>query len=521
MKISFRSASIGSPKGRRTGRRLWLVLFTLVSTGASAESLPENASGDAGSLSAVLRSVSSARMLADVQTLSGETFQGRQTGSAGDLRAAEWVAARFAALRLTVAPVLPAEASDSSSSLRDPVPSVPVYVIGDDPRLEALTAQGTAMGRAPDDYLPILDSPPVDATAPVVFVGYGISDPARGYDEYAGLDVRNRIVLFMRGKPDHYPLPVSHAEKERLARENGAVAFLTVTGPILNPYEARRGMTTAPSAFYGRQAGSIPLPGAWISPAFADRLLSSRVAGAQPLRALQESVNQTRRPHSRPTGSVVRMAWDGLRASGPLYNVIASIPGRDPDLKEQPVILGAHRDHFGRQAGLLFPGADDNASGTAVVLEVARVLVESGLQPARTITFVSFDGEEQGLLGSQLYVDRHVKGPVKPGGMVNVDHAGIGNGRLTVGVTGFDKRVAQEAGQAAGLAEQLDLFGFFPGGDHVPFKEAGIPTITVVSGGPHVHYHKPTDTPDTVNPHILESAARYVLTLVWQLAGSR
>lgn len=119
-------------------------------------------------------------------------------------------------------------------------------------------------------------------TASVVFVGYGISDPAGGYDEYAGLDVRNRVVLFMRGKPDHYPAPVSHAEKERIAREHGAVAFLTVTGPILNQYEVRRGMTAAPSAFYGRQGGILPLPGAWISPAFADHLLSSMVPGDQP-----------------------------------------------------------------------------------------------------------------------------------------------------------------------------------------------------------------------------------------------
>jgi len=521
MKISFRSVPLDLPGRHRTGGWLLPVLLTLVSTVASAESPPAHASGDTGALSTALCSVSGARMLADIHTLSAETFQGRQTGSAGDVRAAEWVATRFTALGLTVAPIFPSEAADPSSVSSDPVPFVPVYVIGDDPHLEASTAHGMAVGRAPADYLPIFDSPPVDVSAPVVFVGYGISDPARGYDDYAGLDVRNRIVLFMRGKPDHYPMPVPHAEKERIARENGAVGFRMVTGPILNPYEARRGMTTAPSAFYGRQGGSIPLPGAWISPAFADRLLSSAVAEDQPLRALQEDVNQSRHPHSRPTRSVICMAWRSLRTSGPLYNVIARIPGREPNLKEQPVILGAHRDHFGRQAGLFFPGADDNASGTAVVLEVARILVESGLQPARTITFVSFDGEEQGLLGSQFYVDNHVKEPVKPNAMINVDHAGIGNGRLTVGVTGFDKQVAQEAGQTAGLAEQLDLFGFFPGGDHVPFKEAGVPTVTVVSGGAHVHYHKPSDTPDTVNPRILESAARYVLALVWQLAGSR
>ncbi len=81
------------------------------------------------------------------------------------------------------------------------------------------------------------------------------------------------------------------------------------------------------------------------------------------------------------------------------------------------------------------------------------------------------------------------------------------------------KAVATEAGQLAGLVDQLDLFGFFPGGDHVPFKEAGIPTIAIVSAGAHPHFHQPTDTAETVQPEILQAVARYVLALTWQLAN--
>ena len=104
--------------------------------------------------------------------------------------------------------------------------------------------------------------------------------------------------------------------------------------------------------------------------------------------------------------------------------------------------------------------------------------------------------------------------------MINIDHAGVGSGRLIVGVTGFEKTIAQEAGLAAGSADKLDVFGFFPGGDHVPFKEAGVPTITVVSGGIHPHFHQPTDTADTIDPEILQTVARYVLALAWQLANT-
>jgi len=152
-------------------------------------------------------------------------------------------------------------------------------------------------------------------------------------------------------------------------------------------------------------------------------------------------------------------------------------------------------------------------------LEVARTLAKLPVKPKRTLLFLSFSGEEQGLLGSRLYIGR----PVIPLGhtkaMINIDHAGIGNGRLTVGVTGLEKNIAQEAGAAAGLADQVDLFGFFPGGDHVPFKEAGIPTVTVVSGGVHSHFHQPTDTAETIKREILVSAASLVLTLTWQLAN--
>jgi Zn-dependent M28 family amino/carboxypeptidase len=102
--------------------------------------------------------------------------------------------------------------------------------------------------------------------------------------------------------------------------------------------------------------------------------------------------------------------------------------------------------------------------------------------------------------------------------MINIDHAGVGNGRLTVGVTGLPKEFAQQAGAQANLSGKVEVFGFFPGGDHVPFKEAGVPTITVVSSGPHPDFHQPTDTADKVQPAILEATVRYVLALVWKLA---
>ena len=189
-------------------------------------------------------------------------------------------------------------------------------------------------------------------------------------------------------------------------------------------------------------------------------------------------------------------------------------------LQHQTIVIGAHRDHFGEQAGLQFPGADDNASGTAVMLEVAKQLTEDGKKPKRSILFVSFDGEERGLLGSRLYVDNPARPLDHTVAMINLDHVGTGNGTLTVGITRLDKSIVQQAATQIGLTENIKLYGYFPGGDHVPFYEMEVPTITVVSAGVHPHFHQPSDTAEEIDPETVRMAARFVLSLVNLLANS-
>ena len=469
-----------------------------------------------------LDSLSSERMLADVRTLSGPAFNGRQTGSEDDLRSAQWVARELISAGLQLPLIYNSSVTFPFSRTRKGAPlgimasMVSTSLIGPDPVFRTGAADQFVMAQLSADYLPIFDSPSADLQGQIVFVGYGIVDPTQGVDDYAGVDVNNRIVLFLRGKPDHYPHPVSHADKVRFARDRGALAYLTATGPILNPYETRRGVTGRPNAFYGQLLPDQALPGAWISTDLAETLLagSSEGSDADRLRTLQEQLNNAPTTRSRLANQYASLYWKTTIRDGLLTNVVGLIPGTGPDT----IVIGAHRDHFGRPAGLWFPGADDNASGTAVMLEVARALGKTELRPQRTILFVSFSGEERDLLGSRLYTSRPHFPLSSTRAMINIDHAGVGSGRLTVGVTGFEKTTAQEAGQTAGLAEKLDLFGFFPGGDHVPFKEAGIPTVTIVSGGVHPDFHQPTDTGDKVQPAILEVVARFVTALVWKLA---
>ncbi|MEY4705129.1 MAG: hypothetical protein RL042_1331 [Nitrospirota bacterium] len=497
------------------------VTFILLPLGAQGFAQAEE---DQQAFSRALDSLSIERMLADVATLSGPSFNGRQTGTADDIGSARWVAEQFLASGLSPAntgvnPLIhPGTGLSHANGIMAKV--VTALTIAPAPLLRISTSDGLLTTQLGTDYLPILDSPSAEARGPIVFVGYGIIDATQSIDDYAGVDTTNAIILFLRGTPTHYKGSVSHADKVRFARQKGAIGYLTATGPVLSSYETRRGVTGEPGAFYGLSSQSDTLPGAWVSTALAEQILATiNPAEPSPLRALQEKLNHSPAFQSINTGRYGSLDWQTRTEDGLLMNVLAFLPGNDPQKTQEIIVIGAHRDHFGRQAGLLFPGADDNASGTAVMLEVARAMAQAGAKAKRTILFVSFSGEEQGLVGSRLYLERAVSPIGMTRAMINIDHAGIGNGRLTIGVTGFEKNVALEAGQTVGLAEKLDLFGFFPGGDHVPFKEAGIPTVTIVSGGIHPHFHKPGDRADTINPEILHNVARYVLTLAWQLAN--
>lgn len=472
-------------------------------------------------LQSAIESLSSDRMLADIRTLSGPSFNGRQGGTKDDLESARWVAQEFisAGLHLPrirngslIIPLLTGKDGAASGAMATLVPTA---TMPSDSVLRIGKTNRLATKQPGVDYLPIFDSPSADIQGQIVFVGYGIVDPTRGIDDYAGVDVNNGIALFLRGKPEHYPLHFSHADKVRIARERGALGYLTATGPILQPYEVRRGVTGSPSAFYGQLPLDLAIPGAWISTALAQEILTT-LDGELPdrLHALQERLNQSPSTLAVRSNQFASLQWKTVSEEGLLINVIGMVPGTGPET----VIVGAHRDHFGRPGGMLFPGADDNASGTAVILEVARALTKVEQRPSRTILFISFSGEERDLLGSRLYTSRPIVPLNTTKAMINIDHAGAGNGRLTVGITGLQKDILLEAGKTAGVHDKVDLYGFFPGGDHVPFKEAGVPTVTVVSGGVHPHFHQPTDTVETIDPEILHNVARYVLTVVWQQA---
>lgn len=458
------------------------------------------------------------RILQNIEELSNERFNGRQAGTSGGEQAARFVANQYKAMGLL--PVMPATHEPSALQWFQDSPLTGRHILS--PALVNIFSTQNP-GQRPSgslqigkDYLPILDSPAVNLTAPIIFVGYGISDPARGIDAYRDVNVSNRTVLFLRGKPSSYSRWITLKEKVQTAQEKGAAGFLTVTGPLLSRYEKRKGLGQIPLAMYSSTPDDRPIPGVWIKGETLDQKLSTI---QESLETLQHQANTNPGQVSRPLPFVAHLAWGTQEEPRALRNVLGMIPGNDPILRDEIILIGAHRDHFGEQAGLAFPGADDNASGTAVMLEIARQFAEEEMKPKRSILFVSFDGEERGLLGSKEYVENPPLPLDRTVAMINLDHVGVGNGTLTVGVTHSDKLIAQEAANLVGLREKIKVYGYFPGGDHVPFYKKDVPTITIVSAGTHPHFHQPSDTSKAIDPNIVSTATKFVMSLVNLLAN--
>ena len=375
-------------------------------------------------------------------------------------------------------------------------------------------AAGTALaidGRMLDlrrDWTPHGGSQQAAVSGELVFVGYGVSAPEAGYDDWAGVDVRDRVALALSGTP---PFLVgarsSRLEKLIAARRGGARAVLIVNDPL----------PTLPAT-----AAAVRIVSGSVTPAAADALLAPT---GTTLARLSAAIAERRAPASFVAGVAGRVelrvaleSTDRMAA-----NVIGVLPGTDPALADEALVLGAHYDHLGVTGGTVFPGADDNASGTAVVVGLARAFAAAGPRE-RTLVFTLFAGEEIGLVGSSHYV----REPTIPLGrtvaMLNFDMVGrLRDGTLTIsGVeSGRGLRDAmREATSAAGLSVSLRDSPYGPS-DHSPFYGAGAPVLFFHTGG-HPDYHRPGDTADKIDAAGMARVATLGARLVERLAaGSR
>ncbi|WP_243300590.1 M28 family peptidase [Geothrix oryzisoli] len=357
---------------------------------------------------------------------------------------------------------------------------------------------------------------------PLAFLGYGVRIPG-GYDDLAGIEVRDRVAVIARTLPDtevfaHLPRGERSllARIKRLESAKAAAVLVLEDGPA-RPLQREEGpvQLAIPVLSLGADA---------IGTACGD------------LQARFKAIRETGRPASQ---DFIYAPWTTLtlrlklrREEAQVPNVVAEIPGRDPKLRKEYIVLGAHLDHLGlgerhslggaEARGQVHPGADDNASGAALVVELARELRRP--RPRRSILLLHFGGEEEGLLGSSYWI-QHPTHPLESVKfMFNFDMVGrldAASPRLLMGGLGAPKAALEAAKQLApeGFAISADVGAAVGGSDHMSFSQAKIPTFFFFTGI-HGDYHRPTDTADRIDFAGLAKLAGYGRTLVLDLANA-
>jgi len=482
------------------------------------------------------------RMRADIAFLSSKVLEGRKSLERGSEMAVQFIAAEFAKIGLK--PAL----GDSF------IQEVPVIEYRMKPEGRRLTVRVNGRARELDRGKDFSGSFPenVKVNAPVVFAGYGITAPEFGYDDYAGLDAQGKIVLLFDHEPQESdPQSVFHGRgntphasphlKVLNAQRHGAVGVLTVAEPNRKHPSSLERMARVPG---GRERAASPasqaladserrIPTFSVSDAVAAELLA--VTGKKP-GELQAAIDATLKPASQALPGVsaeleVEVAESRRTATA---NVVGVLEGSDPKLREEAVVFGGHYDHLGMRGGAVLPGADDDASGTAAVLELARVFSSGTERPRRTLVFVAFGAEEAGLLGSYYYAMRPARPLEKTRAVFSLDMIGRDEkpSAQTTGLIDIAEDTSNEvnfiglkaspslrpvlerANREVGLrlSHKWDddaALNIMFRSDHFPFLLKSVPAVWVFNGFTP-DYHQPGDTLEKLNFPKMEKIVRLV-----------
>jgi hypothetical protein len=458
------------------------------------------------------------RYLDDVKVLTQPKMEGRGDGSKGLVRAEHLIAERYKSLGL--------EPAGKNGYFQPFVVTTGAKLKGKN-HLVVQNAETKTTLKLSQDYVPFSYSGSGTVSAPLVFAGFGATAPEFDYDDYAGLDVKDKIVVVLRYEPAGFiaksgnqgPTPHSQIITKAInARNHGARGVILLNGKL---GEGEEDLLTRFGSVSGPENAGVLL--VQVKNALANEWF--RAAG-KTVKDAQDQINSATKPASFafPDAVHATLAVDIENTHATVNNVLAYLPGKT----DEYVILGAHYDHLGRGTfdslapsliGQIHPGADDNASGTAGVLELARLLAPLKGQLRRGILFESFAGEELGLLGSAAWVKDPTKPLDKAVAMLNMDMIGrIKNDKVYVGGVGtgttFEKVLDQAHGDSA-LKFEISQGGY-SSSDHTSFVTKRIPVLFFFSGL-HSDYHKPSDTWDKINSNdagnLLNIVARATLEL--------
>jgi hypothetical protein len=433
------------------------------------------------------------RVRATVEFLASDLLEGRGTGTRGHNIAAQYVASRFRALGL--------EPGGTGGGWFVDVPFRRAFHEGT-PSVALVERSGA---RRPMEWAkdvsvrPSLTQADRRVDAPLVFVGWGLNDPRSGYRDYAGLDLRGRIAVAFSGTPANLPSDVAahlRHQKGRFAAEAGAIGLIELPGPVPSR-DAMGGGSNLPVTHWVDSAGAtgegdgLALRGS-MSAAGAARLFAGAPASYASVRAAGRAPGGGQRfPLATRLTVNAKSRWENFTSP----EVVGRLPGGDPALARQHVVLMGHLDHLGLKADAkpgednIYNGALDNAAGVATMLEVAHEFVSSGKRPRRSLLFIAHTGEEVGLVGASYYAS-HPTVPIAdivaavdldmPVPLYNfTDVVAFGAEHSTVA------RAISEAGRGMGLTLAPDPMpeqGIFTRSDHYPFVLKGIPAVLLFTG---------------------------------------
>ena len=433
------------------------------------------------------------RLQQDVSYLASDALDGRRTGTQGANDAARYIAGEFE--RAGLHPGINANGAEKRRQMMARYLQSFPYV----GRVEL--GKNNVLGnlRVGEDWMPlgISANQTLDLTG-VVDAGYGITANELNYNDYKGTYSKTQVAVIRTGTPDgdnpHGRFTTAGQLRFKVAAAQsagvGALLIISNEDDLKNEPLARLSYDNA---------GLAGIPVAVISKQAAEKLANAKVT----------------------------LTTDVVRAEVPSYNVIGVLEGSDPILKQQNIIIGAHYDHLGRggegslapKSGEIHHGADDNASGTAGLIELARLFSSQKPRLKRTLIFIAFSGEEEGLLGSNYYVNHPLAPLTNTVGMINMDMIGrMKDRKLIIGGVGTAKEWRQLIEPEKSFELTLNEDGFGPS-DHSSFYGKQVPVLFFWTGT-HNDYHKPSDTWDKINYNDEAKILGFVARIVRDIDGA-
>jgi len=440
------------------------------------------------------------RLQQDVSYLASDALNGRRTGTPGANDAAHYVAGEFARAGLRPATGGSAKPSQTMARYLQSFPYVGRVELGKNNVLSVHNGEAVANLRVGEDWMPlgISANQTLNLTG-VVNAGYGITANELNHNDYKGTYSKNQVAVIRAGTPDGDDPHGRFTNAGQLRFKVAAAQSAGVGALLITSNEDDLKNDSLARLSYDN-AGLAGIPVAVISKQAAEKLANAKE---------------------------VTLTTDVVRAEVPAYNVIGVLEGSDPILRKENIIIGAHYDHLGRggegslapKSGEIHHGADDNASGTAGLIELARLFSAQRPKLKRTLIFIAFGGEEEGLLGSNYYVNHPLAPLANTVGMINMDMIGrMKDRKLIIGGVGTAKEWRQFIEPEKSFALTLNEDGVGPS-DHSSFYLKQVPVLFFWTGT-HNDYHKPSDTWDKINYPDEAKILGFVARLVKDIDGA-